>query len=211
MNGATWSCANQGASMTITRYAIPALALALLSTDALAQLGQPIPSPATANAQQLVLRQGTAVRFSTESALSSKTTKEGDRFELRSTDPVYVGSLLVIPSGSRAVGEVTRVVKKGGFGKSGKMDTRILFVVLGDQHISMSGKANDEGKGGTAGTVAAAVLFWPVMPFVSGHSAEFPVGTTMTGYVENDLPVVGTAAPAARPLMVPVAATPETK
>lgn len=193
--------------MTIIRHAISAFALALLSTNALAQLGQPVILPATATVQQLVLRQGTAVRFSTESSLSSKTTREGDRFELRSTEPVYVGSLLVIPSGSRAVGEVTRVVKKGGFGKSGKMDTRILFVVLGDQRISMSGRANDQGKSGTAGTVAAAVLFWPVMPFVSGRSAEFPAGTTMTGYVENDLPVAGSAAPAIRPLVVPAPET----
>ncbi len=198
--------------MIIIRHAVPALAFALLATGAAAQIGQPVAVPNPANSQQMVLRQGTAVRFRTENTLSSKTTKEGERFELRSTDPVYVGSLLVIPSGSRAVGEVTRVVKKGGFGKSGKMDTRILFVVLGDQHISMSGKANDQGASGTAGTVAAAVLFWPVMPFVSGHSAEFPVGTIMTAYVENDLPVVGSAAPAARPLIVPAPAeAPATK
>lgn len=153
-----------------------------------------------------VLRQGTAVRFATEQALSSQKSKEGDRFELRTVDPVYVGTMLVIPAGTRAVGEVTRAEKKGAFGKSGKLDARILFVVIGDQHIGMSGKANQQGSSGTVGVVVAAALFWPAMPFITGKSAELPIGTNMTGYVENDLPLIAGPAPATQqtaPLIVP--------
>jgi hypothetical protein len=40
----------------------------------------------------MLLHQGTAVTFKTESALSSKTARAGDRFELRSVEDVKVGS-----------------------------------------------------------------------------------------------------------------------
>lgn len=150
------------------------------------------------------MRQGTEVRFETKDALSSSTSKEGDRFELKSVEDLKVGQLLVIPAGSRAVGEVSRVVKKGAFGKSGKLDVRILYVVVGDNRISMTGKANDSGTAGTGGVVAAAILFWPVMPFITGTSANLPAGTKFSGYVENDIPLVAGAAPAPAPLVVPM-------
>lgn len=166
---------------------------------------QAMAGPPTASAP--TLRQGTEVRFRTEQPLSSKTATLGERFELRSIEPVTVGNLLVIPAGSRAVGEVTRVEKKGGFGKSGKLETRVLYAIVGDSRVGMTGKAVDQGAGGTVGTVAAAVLFWPVMPFVTGKSADLPAGTTLTGYVENDVVLaVGAAAPVAPMLILPASA-----
>lgn len=167
----------------------------------------PVAALVIAPSNALVLRQGTAVRFATDQALSSQKSKLGDRFELRTIDPVRVGELLVIPAGTRAVGEVTRAEKKGAFGKSGKLDTRILYVVLGDQHVSITGKSVDQGSSGTVGVVVAAALFWPAMPFITGKSAEVPAGTTLTGYIENDLPLVAAAAPTpapVAPLVIPV-------
>ncbi len=166
------------------------------------------PALVIAQSDKPVLRQGTTVRFSTEQALSSQKSKEGDRFELRTVEPVYVGAMLVIPAGTRAVGEVTRAEKRA-FGKSGKLDARILFVVIGDQHIGMSGKVNQQGSSGTVRVVVAAALFWPAMPFITGKSAELPIGTNMTGFVENDLPLVAGPAVAAAPvapLVVPAVA-----
>lgn len=203
-----------GHSIAIAQAVAPTAPVAVLAPAAPA----PTPTLVIAQPERPVLRQGTAVRFVTDQALSSQKSKEGDRFELRSVEPVNVGTMLVIPAGARAVGEVTRAEKKGAFGKSGKLDTRILYVVVGDQRISMAGKANQQGSSGTVGVVVAAALFWPAMPFITGKSAELPVGTAMTGYVENDLPLVmATAAPApqvapfvvqaAAPMVVPVAVT----
>lgn len=193
--------------MQLHRFALAVLIVGLVAPPVLAQgTAQAVAVPAVENAAQLVLRQGTQVRFKTEQALTSKETKEGDRFELTSVEPVYVGSMLVIPAGSRAVGEVTRVVKKGGFGKSGKLDARVLYVLVGDTRIGMTGKANDQGASGTVGTVAAAVFLWPVMPFVTGKSAELPIGTSLTGFVENDIPLAVGAFVAPKPLIVPAPA-----
>jgi hypothetical protein len=160
--------------------------------------------PAASQPLTPILRQGTEVRFKTLQPLASGTSHEGDRFELLSVEDVKVGSLLVIPAGSRAVGEVTRVVKKGAFGKSGKLDARILFVVVGENHIPMDGKANEAGEAGTAGVVAAGLFLWPVMPFITGTSATLPIGTPMAGFVENDIPLVAAVTPPAPPMSVPM-------
>lgn len=66
-----------------------------------------------------LLRQGTEIRLKTISALSSKFSKLGDRFEFLTTEDVKVNGQIVIPAGTRGVGEVTKVEKKGAFGKSG--------------------------------------------------------------------------------------------
>lgn len=142
--------------------------------------------PPGANA---ILQEGTPVYLLTQQEMSSKNNKVGDRIELRVAEHVRVNGVTVIPAGSRGVGEITRVEKKGAFGKSGKLDARVLHVRVGDQNIGLGGTANEAGAGGTVGTVAAAVLFWPVAPFVTGKSAVFPPGTRMTGWVENDVPL----------------------
>lgn len=154
--------------------------------------------PPGANA---VLQEGTPVYMLTQQEMSSKHNKVGDRIELRVAEHVRVNGVIVIPAGSRGVGEITRVEKKGAFGKSGKLDARVLHVRVGDQNIGLGGTANEAGAGGTTGTVVAAVFFWPVAPFVTGKSAVFPPGTRMTGWVENDVPLSLPAASA--PLVVP--------
>lgn len=189
-------------------------AAASLAIGAGAQTLQPAviaPAPALVASEPviaavpMVLRSGSAVRLSTEEPLSSKTSKVGDRFRLKVAEDVRIGNQLVIPAGSPAIGEVTVVTKKGAFGKSGKLETRILHAKVGDHTIALSGKSNQAGAGGTGATVAAAVLVGVFSAFVTGKSAEFPVGTGMTGFVESDLPVLAVAAPQTAPLAVPVA------
>ena len=74
-----------------------------------------------------VLAQGTPVHFKTQQELNSKHSRVGDRFELRVSEDVIVNGVTVIPAGTRGVGEVTRVDGKGMFGKSGKLDARVLY------------------------------------------------------------------------------------
>lgn len=183
---------NTGKPQTANIYSTPAaLQQAAPAAPSHAPLAQPVPNA--------VLQQGTPVHFKTQQELSSKHNRVGDRFELRVAEDVSVDGVTIIPAGSRGVGEVTRIDKKGMFGKSGKLDARVLYVRVGQTNISLTGNSNEAGSGGTAGVVAAAVLFWPVAPFVTGKSAIFPPGTRITGWVENDLPLV---LPAAKPTNV---------
>ena len=178
-------------------------ALALLASASVAS----IPTVAVAQGAVVVggaqpanvLRAGSEIRLRTMTELSSKDAKPGERFDLEVAEDVMLNGRTVIPAGSRAVGEVTQVKQKGMWGKSGKVDTRLMYVRVGDQQVRISGQLGDKGKAGTAGVVGA-IAFVPVAGFfVTGTSGNIPRGTGAVGYLESDLPVVfaGPAKPTA--------------
>jgi hypothetical protein len=104
-------------------------------------------------------------------------------------------------------GEVTDVRNKGMWGKSGRINARVLYTQVNGRQIRLSGMVDDKGKTGTAGVVGA-VAFVPVAGFfVTGTSANIPLGTTVKGFLDEDVPVVMDAgAAAAAPLVVTPAA-----
>jgi hypothetical protein len=177
--------------------------LMLMPSQAAAQsapvmIGQPV----AAN----VLKEGTEIPLVTLTELSSKRTKLGERFDLEVSDDVLLNGQVVIPQGSRAVGEVTRLKKKGMWGKSGKLETKLLYVRIGDQNVRISGAVGDKGKAGTAGVVGAVLVAPVVGFFVTGTSAVVKPRTAATGYLEADLPVVFAGPVQPRPLVVPAVA-----
>jgi hypothetical protein len=160
-----------------------------------------------ATAPANVLQRGTEVHLATRTELHSQRNRVGDRFELEVTDDVSLHGQVVIPVGSVATGEVTRVRHRGMWGRRGILETRLVSVRVGERQIRLTGAAGDRGRAGTAGVVAA-VLFVPVVGFlVTGTSAVLPPRTATTAYTEEDVPVVfaGPAA-AGEPLIVPAAA-----
>src|SRR6476660_2161735 len=95
------------------------------------------PSPALAQAHAIVvgqsqpknvLQRGTEVALETVREINSNDAKVGDRFDLEVRDDVKLNGRTVIPAGTRAVGEVTVAKKKGMWGKSGKLETRLLYI-----------------------------------------------------------------------------------
>jgi hypothetical protein len=161
-----------------------------------------IGAPTAAN----VLKEGTEVRLVTVTELSSKRNKVGERFDLEVSDDVLLGGQVVIPQGARAVGEITRVKKKGMWGKSGKLETRLLYVKVGDQNVRITGAVGDKGKAGTAGVVGAVLVAPVVGFFVTGTSAVVPPRTMTVGYLDADLPVVFAGPAGPPPLVVPASA-----
>ena len=146
-----------------------------------------IPAPPTS---QLVLPMGTEVPMKTVRELSSKHNRQGDRFDLVVSEDVLLNGHVIIPRGSRGIGEITRLVPKGAFGKSGKLETRLLYVAVGNSRIRLDGSAADRGTSGTGATVATAVVAGVFSAFVTGTSAEIPEGSTMIGYVDRDIPIL---------------------
>lgn len=168
----------------------------------------------------LILPEGTEVPMETTAEISSKTARVGDRFNLEVTDNVLLNGTVIIPAGSSGVGEVARVIKKGMWGKSGKLETRLLYVKVGTQQIRLNGAVGDRGKGGTAGAVASVVLLPLAGFFVTGTSAVIPSRTVAVGRLATDLPIViantptapaATVPPPAQPAVIPVATSPATK
>lgn len=173
-------------------------ALALLVAGAIASAPQsqsapsrpPSPVPVASAGDTLILAAGTPIAMKTAVELSSLVNREGERFDLSVTDDVAVGGYIVIARGARGIGEIARLVPKGSFAKSGKLELRLLFVEAGGNRVRLDGRAASRGPSGTAGTVVTAVLAGTFAAFVTGKSAVVPAGSPMTGFIERDLPIV---------------------
>jgi hypothetical protein len=210
-SGVKWVPLNDGrqAEVQRARVASPAQIAAVLPPAA------PISVPATANA---VLRVGTEIplRLIQELTTKGKRLRVGDRFHMETAEPVMVQGVNVIPVGSPAVGEITDARNKGMWGKSGHLAARILYVTANGRQIRLSGAFDDKGVAGGVGAVAvSAFVAWPAGFFITGTSARLPIGTTVKGFVDEDVPLamplaaqapLQVAGPAA-PLQVQPAAT----
>lgn len=136
-----------------------------------------------------VLARGTEIRMETVRELNSNDAKVGDRFDLEVTEDVKLSGKSVIKAGTRGVGEVTVAKRKGMWGKSGKLETRLLYLEVGDQRIRISGSAGGQGKTGTTGVVASLAVVPIAGFFVTGTSAIIPPRTATIATLDEDIPV----------------------
>lgn len=220
-------------------YAALASAIVLVAPSVQAQQAAPTASvaptaaptsalPPIAPAGQAMLRVGTPVPLRMAEGLTTegKKLRVGQRFRLETAEPVVVEGQVVIPVGSPAMGEVTEVRNKGMWGKSGRINGRVLYVQANGRQIRMSGQLDDKGRTGTAGVVASIAVIPVAGFFVTGTSARIPMGGAVSGFIDEDVPlafvssatmpmVVGTpaaplavAAPAVAPAIATTAAAP---
>lgn len=180
-----------------------AAAVAVISSPAFAQTAAPM--VIAPQAAENILRTGTPIvlTLSEELTTKGKNLRAGHRFRLQVAEPVMVNGMVVIPAGSPAIGEITDVRNKGMWGKSGKLNARLLSVTVNGRSIRISGQFDDKGVTGTAGVVGA-VAFVPVAGFfLTGTSATVPVGTTIPGFIDEDVPLAMPTAPVrAQPMPV---------
>jgi hypothetical protein len=180
------------------RYSIPALAVAAASlvtgVSPLAAQQAPLVIEQAPQPQEAgnVVRQGTPIHLATDTEMNSQDSRVGDRIDLRTLDAVSLNGHTVIPIGTRAVGEVTLVRKKGMWGKSGRLEFRPLYLALGDRQVPISTRkmTKEKGETGTAGVVASIVVMPLAGFFVTGTSAKIPRGSTVDAELSEDLPVV---------------------
>ncbi|MEJ7926375.1 hypothetical protein WG908_06330 [Sphingobium sp. AN641] len=155
-----------------------------------------------------VLRSGTQISLRTSEPLTTegKKLRIGQRIQLETAEAVSLNGQVVIPAGSPAIGEVTDVRNKGMWGKSGRINARVLSVRANGVQIRLTGQFDDKGTTGTAGVVAA-IAFIPIAGFVTtGTSAKIPLGSPVTGFLDEDITVAFAATPAAPTMVVPSAA-----
>lgn len=222
------------------RYLLCGAALCVVGTSAAAQfyprhpqpsarassaISAPLANPAKAPVQvaappasNAMLRRGVEVplRLLDELTTKDKRLRVGQRVRLETSEPIAVQGITVIPVGTPAQGEITNVRNKGMWGKSGRFYARVLYLELNGRRIRLDGTFDDKGHAGgaLAGTVSA-IAFLPAGFFMTGTSAHLSAGASVTGYIDEDVPlnlpaappsaVLTVAAPAA-PVVVPVAA-----
>lgn len=149
----------------------------------------PVSAEQVGNAETRTLRGGAQVRvkFLTEITTEDKASKVGDRPRLEVAEDVTVDGVTVIPRGTPVTGELTAVRNKGMWGKSGKIEGRVLNMSLNGRTVRMSGAFDDKGVTGTAGVVAAVALIPVVGFFVTGTSARIPAGGVISAFVDEDV------------------------
>ena len=166
----------------------------------------PVAAPVTTNA---ILRAGTPVAFKLmeEITTKGKTAKVGQRFNLEVAAPVELNGVTIIPAGTPAWGEIVGVRNKGMWGKSGKLDAKLLFLRVNGRQIRLTGSFDDKGVTGT-GAVVGAILFVPIAGFfTTGTSAVLPMGGAVNGFIDEDVELaIANKAPA--PLAVTAPAVP---
>lgn len=128
---------------------------------------------------------GTVIPLILRQALSTKTNVKGDLFDMSVAHDVSAMGRVVIPAGTRAVGEITRCEKKGAFGRSGKIEARVLYVVIGDRTIRTSGALSARGQGAAAETVLATVAVGALSFIVTGRSAAIAAGSPLQAIIEH--------------------------
>ncbi len=200
-----------------TRLAILA-AVAAVSTPALAMQQAPAPAPAPATAPETttapeaaaapapetaaapapaatVLPANSEVFLSLNEAVSSEDKRLGDMVSLTVSQDVKADGAVVIPHGTRGVGQITYRKGKGGFGKSGKLEIDFRYVDYNGQHIPVEGHYRQEGDGNGAAAVGAVLAAGVIGGLiVHGHSARIPQGHEFTVHMVDAIPL---AAPAA--------------
>ena len=146
----------------------------------------PVAAPVTVNA---VLRAGTPVALSMMEQITTKkkAAKVGQRFMLEVSAPVEVNGVTVIPAGTPAWGELVGVRNKGMWGKSCKLDAKLLYLRVNGRQIRLTGSFDDKGVTGTAGVVGAIALVPIAGFFMTGTSAELPKGGVVSGFIDEDV------------------------
>ena len=195
-----------------TRIALFACSAAWLATPALSQdaaADEPIAvqeeapgeaaaqgafaEPAAVTTARLPAR--TEIVLSLNEQLSSRTHDDGDTFGLTVVQDVVHDGHVVIPRGTRAVGQVTWQTGTGAFGKSGKMEVSFRYVDLHGRRIPLDGMHRQEGEGNTAATIGAVLGAGVVGGLlVRGRRALIQEGREFTARIVDAIPIEYAAA-----------------
>lgn len=134
--------------------------------------------PAVASAQEIVLKNQTAVHLKLGRPLSSETAKVGEEVNFEVAEPVIVNGRTVVDKGAPAVGAVTEAEPKGRMGKAGKLNVSVSSVQLANGEKmplrSFGINTSNETKSGLS------------LPKLHGKEITFPQGAEMTAYVDGD-------------------------
>jgi hypothetical protein len=199
--------------------AVSSPALAMQQPAPVAPAAAPAPAPADAVAPPVVaapaidaalLPANSEVILALNEPLTSEDKRLGDNFSLTVSQDVKANGAVVIPRGTRAVGQVTYRKGKGGFGKSGKLELDFRYLDFDGRHIPIEGHFRQEGDGNGAAAVGAVLAAGVIGGLiVHGHSARIPQGHEFTVHMVDAIPL---GAPAAEggPALIAASYTPST-
>ncbi len=157
------------------RRALGGVVAIILSSAVFVQASTAAQSPAAADLtapREARLPLGTTIILVMDAQLSSAENRVGDPIALTVADDVRIDDQVVIPRGTRAMGEVIWRTGRGAFGRSGKMDIAMRYVDLNGIRLPIEGVFRQTGGTPTAAIIASGVLG----AAITGSSARIPAG-----------------------------------
>lgn len=163
----------------------------------------------------VVVPEGSTLSLVLETAISSQTSRSGDRVVARLAEGVRVGEKVVVPAGSEVRGRVTAAVPSGRVktrarlafafdtlvldGKEHAIGTGAIDITAGDTHKkdaitigigagagAIVGGIAKGGKGAAIGTLIGGAAGTGVVLANTGKEVELAVGSRMTVRLSNE-------------------------
>lgn len=134
---------------------------------------QPLATPAT----PVLLQEGAIIEVELLDTLSSKVSKQGDIFRMKTRADISVQGRVVIPAGSIGYGTITYVEPRRMLGQAGELFYRFEYVKVGDRQIKIRSSQGGTGKDSTGSTIALVALFGVFGMLKKGADIVIPAGT----------------------------------
>ncbi len=144
---------------------------------------------------------GTLVKVSIDAELHSERNNKGDAVPFTVVEDVKVEDILIIPAGTKGVGTLTKVKRRGNFGKPGLLEIDFGEVPAVDGTLiplTMGEKAIQENKSvayAVGASIAGLAVFGPIGAvagiFVQGEPAKVEAGTELFVEVAKEVRVSG--------------------
>jgi hypothetical protein len=159
-------------------HALVLLVLALATPGALAQ-STPIAAAETEAApgsEQVAVPAGTTLVLELVNGLSSRTSRRGDRVELRLADALRWQGRLLVPAGTIAVGEVVHADRAKGGGQAGELVFAARYLLWDGRELPLRATQAGVGDNRTQSALGLAVVAGVAGFLVRGGEIEVAPG-----------------------------------
>jgi len=127
--------------------------------------------------ESVTIPAGTPVLVALEESVRPASVTVNQQLVLHVTSVVRINGEVVIAEGATAVGQVTRVEKRGPLGKPAILHIEVMNVEAVDgTKVVVTGRKSIEGKDKLNTSLAFSVLCFMIGPFIRGGDVELPAG-----------------------------------
>jgi hypothetical protein len=128
----------------------------------------------------VTLAQGTLLQLRTNEPVNSKRAKEGEAVQFTVIQDVFIDSVLAIPRGATAHGEVTEVKQAGDLKGSPMLELKLTSLDMGGENYPVDSdqfKVKGPGKGGyTAHNVVGGAMMGTIIGCIAGRGIGCAIG-----------------------------------
>jgi hypothetical protein len=160
-------------------------------------VSQPVPmqsqtadaAPQIPPGEKLLLPQGTPVLLAFAADVNSHTASVGDQIPMTVKRDVQQDGVVLIKTGTPAVGTVIQVDKNTAFGLPGVLSFKVDYLDLNGTLIRLCGEAAREGEAKPPNAAILIPVVGPLTALRRGTDAVIKQGTPFTAFLYGDTPL----------------------